>query len=45
MLTQKQLDYLDWKTIVELKNSGSHKSPEGLNLIKEIKANMNSKRN
>jgi len=45
MLTQKQLDYLDWKTIVELKNSGSHKSPEGFNLIKEIKANMNSKRN
>jgi len=45
MLTQKQLDFLDWKTIVELKNNGSHKSPEGFNLIKEIKARMNTKRN
>ena len=44
MLTRKQLDFLDWKTIVELKNNGLHKSPEGLILIKEIKAKMNSKR-
>jgi hypothetical protein len=44
MLTRKQLDYFDWKTIVEIKNNGFHKSPEGLNLIKEIKAKMNSKR-
>jgi hypothetical protein len=44
MLTRKQLDYLDWKTIVELKNNGAHKSPEGIDQIKKIKAKMNSKR-
>ena len=30
MLTRKHLDYLDWKTIVELKNNGEYKSPKGL---------------
>lgn len=44
MLTRKYLDYIDWKAIVNLKNNGEHKSPEGLDLIKQIKAKMNSKR-
>lgn len=44
MLTRKYLDYLDWKKIVELKNNGSHKTIEGLDLIKQIKSKMNSKR-
>jgi len=33
MLTRKQLDFLDWKRIVELKNNGAHKTIEGLALI------------
>jgi hypothetical protein len=44
MLTRKQLDYLDWKKIVELKNLGAHKTLDGLNLIKKIISNVNSKR-
>ena len=44
MLTRKQLDYLNWKEIVGLKNEGCHKTEEGLNLIKNIINNMNSKR-
>jgi LAGLIDADG endonuclease len=44
MLTRKYLDYIDWKKIVELKNSGAHKTEEGLNLMKEILSKMNSKR-
>jgi len=44
MLTRKQLDYLDWKIIVELKARGSHKTLEGLTLIKNILNNVNSKR-
>jgi len=42
MLTRKHLDSLDWKTIVELKNNGEYKSPEGLAKIQEIKGRMNS---
>jgi len=34
MLTRKQLDYLALKNIVELKARGSHKTLEGLTLIK-----------
>lgn len=45
LLTRKQLDYLDWKKIVELKESGAHKTVEGLELIKHIISNMNSTRN
>jgi hypothetical protein len=44
MLTRKQLDYLDWKKIVELKNTGQHKTEEGLTLIKEIISKVNSGR-
>jgi hypothetical protein len=44
MLTRKHLDYLDWKTIVELKNNGEYKSPKGLAKIQEIKGRMNTNR-
>jgi hypothetical protein len=44
MLTRKQLDYLDWKQIVELKSEGAHKTEEGLTLMKQILSKMNSKR-
>lgn len=44
MLTAKQLDYLDWKRIVELKSDKSHKSLEGYIKIKEIISQVNSKR-
>lgn len=44
LLTRKQLDYLDWKQIVNLKNEGAHKTAEGLKLMKEIQSKMNSSR-
>jgi hypothetical protein len=44
MLTRKQLDYLDWKKIVDLKSEGAHKTSEGLTLMKQIISKMNSKR-
>ena len=44
LLTRKQLDYLDWKKIVELKNVKAHNTIDGLTLIKEIQSKMNSKR-
>ena len=43
-LTSKELNYKDWKKIVELKNKGLHKTVEGLALINEIVSKMNSKR-
>lgn len=43
--TLKQLDYLDWKKIVELKKDGVHKTVTGLKLMREIKSKMNSGRN
>jgi len=36
MLTRKQIDYLNWKKVVELKNAGAHKTVEGLTLIEKI---------
>lgn len=44
LLTRKSLDFEDWKKIVDLKNTGAHKTPEGLKLMSEIKEKMNSKR-
>jgi len=44
MLTRKQLDFLDWLKIVEIKNKGEHKNPEGIAQILRIKSSMNSKR-
>jgi hypothetical protein len=44
LFTRKSLDFEDWKRIVDFKNKGAHKTPEGLKLMKEIKEKMNSKR-
>lgn len=44
MLTRKHLDYLNWKKIIEIKQKGLHKTLEGINAIKDLKNNMNSKR-
>ena len=44
MLTRKYLDYVDWKKIVELKNTGLHKTVEGLASINQILSKINSKR-
>lgn len=44
MLTRKHLDYLDWKKIVEIKNTGLHKTVQGLDSINQILSKMNSKR-
>ena len=44
MLTRKQLDYLDWKKVIELKKVGKHKTEEGSKLIKKILSNINSRR-
>ena len=44
MLNRKCLDYADWKSIVELKNLGQHKTVEGKALIIQTINQMNSKR-
>jgi len=44
MLTKKQLDYFDWKKLVNMKDNEYHKTKEGLKLMEEIIANVNSKR-
>ena len=41
MLTCKQLDYLDWKEIIRLKNQGAHKIEEGKQKMIELKLGMN----
>lgn len=43
-LTKKELDYKDWRNILELKNYGWHLSEEGSNLIIEISKHMNNNR-
>jgi len=42
--SSKLLDYLDFKQVVELVNSKQHLNPEGLSLIRAIKASMNNGR-
>jgi len=42
--SSKLLDYLDFKQVVELVNSKQHLNPEGLSLIRTIKASMNNGR-
>ena len=41
MLTCKQLDYLDWKEIIMLKNEGAHRTEEGKQIMLELKLGMN----
>jgi hypothetical protein len=42
--SSKLLDYLDFKQVVELVNTKQHLNPEGLSLIRTIKATMNNGR-
>lgn len=41
MLTNKNLDFFDWKTIIELKEQGTHKTIEGKDTMISIKKGMN----
>lgn len=41
MLTRKQLDYLDWKKLIELKAERAQDTPEGRLTMEKIKASMN----
>lgn len=44
LLGVKLYDYLDWCKIHNLMNDGSHLTPEGLNIIRNIKSGMNKGR-
>jgi LAGLIDADG endonuclease len=44
LYTRKNLDYLDWKKLIELKASRAHDTPEGLIMMRNIKASMNKGR-
>jgi len=41
MLTRKYLDYLDWKSIIELKSNNTHKTIKGLQDMINLKTGMN----
>ncbi|CAO1639666.1 unnamed protein product (mitochondrion) [Sympodiomycopsis kandeliae] len=41
LMTNKNLDYLDWKRLIQIKKEESHKTAEGFNKIKLIKENIN----
>jgi hypothetical protein len=42
--TSKSLDYQDWKTVIDMMNNNEHLTEKGLNVIKLLSNNMNSKR-
>jgi len=42
--TSKKLDYQDWKSTINMMSSKEHLTVEGLNVIKNLSNNMNSKR-
>ena len=44
LLTRKYLDYLDWKTLIQLKADRAQDTVEGLTKMKDIKAHMNKGR-
>jgi len=44
LLTSKNLDYSDWKLIIELKKKNSHRTSEGKQEMINIKLGMNSNR-
>lgn len=44
LITRKNLDFLDWKEITEIKDLGLHRSISWLNKIWDIKNKMNSRR-
>lgn len=41
LLTLKHQDFLDWATLIRLKEEGAHKTTSGLKTIQEIKQNIN----
>ncbi len=41
LLTNKSLDFVDWKRLIEMKNSKQHYTEEGLKKMKLIKSNIN----
>jgi LAGLIDADG endonuclease len=43
-LSKKRLDYLDWKTVLNLKSEGKHYLPEGKEIILSICNRMNQNR-
>jgi hypothetical protein len=45
LLGVKLLDYLDWCKIAKLMSDGAHLTPEGLELIQQVKSGMNTGRN
>ena len=44
LLGVKLFDYLDWCKVVKIMADGSHLTPEGLDLIRQIKSGMNTGR-
>jgi len=42
--TSKSLDYQDWKSVINMMNNNEHLTENGLNIIKNLSNNMNSKR-
>jgi hypothetical protein len=44
MYTNKHLDYLDWKKLIDLKSKGTHLTKEGVLDMMEIKKGMNKSR-
>jgi hypothetical protein len=42
--TKKELDYKDWKTVMNLKETGQHYTTEGYNVICKILSRMNNNR-
>lgn len=44
LIGKKNLDFQDWKRLCEIKKINYHKTYEGINKIKSILNNMNSKR-
>lgn len=44
MMTTKQLDYICWKQLYDIRSVGGHLTTEGVSKIKLIRSGMNSKR-
>lgn len=42
--SKKQLDYIDWKTILNIKAEGKHCTPEGEKIVKLLAGRMNNNR-
>lgn len=43
-ISKKELDYKDWRSILELKTNGWHLSDEWANLIRAVSSHMNNNR-